>query len=334
MRVARTGLTLFAGWLAGVSAYCLVLLGAATRWRALRADSPDAGARRFCVLVPAHDEAAIIGSTVQGLIGLDYPSEHFEVVVVADNCTDATAELARSAGARVLERHDPVHRGKGQALAWAIPRVLRADPGPDAVVVVDADCAASSNLLAELDVHLSARSGALQVADVVGNPEDSPVAALRWAAFALINTVRPLGKDALGLSCGLKGTGMAFDREVLERRPWSAFGLIEDQEYHLSLVDAGERVAFVPAASVSSAMPTSFAEGRDQDVRWTTGQAVLARRWTGRLVRQGLRERDPVRLHAALEPLLPSQSRSREEASPPSARRRSCGRGLLAGSRS
>jgi hypothetical protein len=173
---------------------------------------------------------------------------------------------------------------------------------------VDADCVVAPNLLTAIEARLLAGANAVQAAYVVANPDASWPAGLRWASFALVNVVRPQGKAALGLSAGLFGTGMAFTRELLARHPWAARSLLEDQEHHLALVAAGERVAFAPETSVVSAMPTSLRGSSSQQMRWDAGRAGLARTWTPRLVASGLRRRDAAQLHAALEPLLPPQS--------------------------
>jgi cellulose synthase/poly-beta-1,6-N-acetylglucosamine synthase-like glycosyltransferase len=155
--------------------------------------------------------------------------------------------------------------------------------------------------------RFEAGAAAVQASDVVANPEASWSSALRYASFALIDTARPLGKSTLGLSCGLFGTGMGFSRAILERRPWSAGSLAEDQEHHAALVAAGERVAFIPEASVSSAMPAALRDARSQHLRWETGRWQLLRR-TPALVRQAIRRRNPDLLHVALEPLVPPQA--------------------------
>lgn len=308
MKAARCALTLVAGYLAATSGYLVVLLAAG----AVGGGSPPragAGRRlRFCVLVPAHDEEHGIGATVGSLLALDFPRDRFEVVVVADNCSDRTAEAAAAAGARVLRRDDPTGRGKGHALAWAIPEVLSCEPAPDAIVVVDADCSASANLLEAFDARMRTGAVAVQAGNGVSNADASPTAALRFAAAVLINEVRPRGKAALGLSCGLMGTGMAFRRELLERHPWTATGRIEDREYHLELVADGERVEFAPEAGVLSATPETLRAAREQALRWESDRFALARRWGPRLVAGGVRRGDARRLHAAAEPLVAPQA--------------------------
>jgi GT2 family glycosyltransferase len=263
---------------------------------------------RLAVLVPAHDEEAGIAATLAALNAAAYPQEERQIVVIADNCGDRTADVAAAAGAEVWERTDPERRGKGFALIWALEQALALDDPFDAVVFVDADCIVSENLLAAVDARLRSGARALQVDYVAGNPEDSSASALRFAAFAVGDTVRFLGKERLGLSCGLVGTGMAFSRDLLERNPWTATGLVEDGEFHMRLVLAGERVEFVPEAQVSQAVPTSLKASSSQQARWEMGKLQLIRRWSGRLVLAGLVKRDPLRLHAGLECLVPPQS--------------------------
>ncbi|MCW3065488.1 MAG: hypothetical protein JWN32_2660 [Solirubrobacterales bacterium] len=298
-----------AGALSLSSAYLLTLLVAAAARRP-RAAPEAAVAPAFLVLVPAHDEEAGLGSTLAALRALDYAPDRYELLVIADNCTDATADIARDAGATVLVRDDPEHRGKGAAIAWALDRALPTRPDVEAIALVDADCLPSPNLLTAMGSRLAAGAAAVQVAYTVSNPDDSPATALRYAGFALVNVLRPRGKSALGLSCGLFGTGMAFRRDLLARVPWVARSLAEDAEQHLELVDAGAIVAFAPEAQVTSPMPVGGQAVRDQQLRWEGGRVDIVRRWVPRLAVHGVSRRDPQRLHAALEQLVPPQSLS------------------------
>jgi 1,2-diacylglycerol 3-beta-glucosyltransferase len=292
--------------LAAVWVYLLALLAAARP--APAPDGSDADMPRVAVLVPAHDEGSGVRPTVASLLALDWPRDRLDVVVIADNCTDDTAAHAAASGARVLERRDPGRPGKGRALAWAIERLR--DERPDAVVLVDADCTVTPNLLRAFASRWSAEPPvrAVQCRYLVANPDAAPAAAARAAAFALAADVRTMGKDRLGLSCGLLGTGMGFTWELLSEHPWDAYGLAEDVEQHLALVLAGERVRYVAEAAVMSAMPTSANGALGQQSRWEAGKATLVRRWTPRLVAAGLRERDAGRVHAGLELLVPPRS--------------------------
>lgn len=295
--------------------YLLLMLGASALSRARGERRAQSGQPLSIItLVPAHDEAPIVASAVTALLGQDYPEDAHRAVVIADNCTDETAAVARAAGAEVWERHEPGQRGKGYALAWAIQRIQRersagADGRQvDAVAVVDADCIATENFAGTVEAHLRGDCSAVQVDYRVANPEASGAAARRWAGFALKHRVRGAGKSTLGLSAGLFGTGMAFRTDLLEEVPWESFSVTEDSEYHLALVEAGHRVAFAQEAAVTSPMPVDGSASQGQQMRWESGNAELARRTVPSLLRRGLLERDPVRFHAGVEQLILPQS--------------------------
>lgn len=298
--------------LAAAVAYLFALLLAARRNRGAstangEAGSGDAAPRRLVVLIPAHNEEGQIGATLRSLSDCDYPEAALRTVVVADNCEDGTAAVAQAAGAEAWKRSDQSARGKGHALAWALDRLLGEGEEFDAVVFVDADCTCSRNFLSAIDRRLAAGARAVQVDNVVGNPTASDASALRFAGFSLTNTIRSRGKDHLGVSCGLTGTGMAFARELVEAEPWTT-GLAEDGEYHMRLVLAGVRVEFAPEATVSSEMPTTHAGSGSQQARWEGGRLDIARHWTPKLLRSGIARRDAGQVHVGLECLLPPQS--------------------------
>jgi cellulose synthase/poly-beta-1,6-N-acetylglucosamine synthase-like glycosyltransferase len=286
-------------------AYLHILPAAASRADPAT-DSSD-GNLRLTVLIPAHDEAASIVNAVDGILACDYPSDSRRVVVIADNCSDATPTLAQRAGADVWERKDATRRGKGQALAWALERLLREDAQTDAVVIFDADCVPSRNLLDRLAARLSEGADAAQARVSIADPEVSTAAALRYGASTLMNLTRPLGKEALGFSCGLQGTGMAFSRGTLETVPWNSFSLTEDREYHLNLIEAGRRVRFVADAQALTPAPATRVGADMQETRWDAGNVSLARAWVPRLERPGPGPRRQ-RLHAALELTIPPQA--------------------------
>jgi 1,2-diacylglycerol 3-beta-glucosyltransferase len=306
--VRRVLLAPFAGlqvWVAATAGYLLGLLGlaAARGPAAVPAAAPDGEPLDMVVLVPAHDEADGLAVTLRALAGQRYPPHRREVVVLADNCSDATANVARAGGATVWERvHDD--RGKGQVLAWALDRLWRERPHVEAVAIVDADCLAAADLLAAFDGALRSGAAAAQARYDVANPEASPTSALRWAAFALKHRVRPRGRAALGLSSGLFGTGMAFRAQLLRAHPWRSFSIAEDIEYHLELARAGIRVTQVEDTGVVSRMPTTASTARRQQLRWESGNVRLARRHALALARAGLRQRDGNLALAGLELLL------------------------------
>jgi len=240
---------------------------------------------KFAFVIPAHDEEGGIGDTVASVRSVEYPRDRFDVVVIADNCTDATAERARAAGANVLERHDPLARGKGYALRWGFDRLLSSPAGYDALIVVDADSVVTANYLSVLNWYLEQGARAVQTSDLVTPDVRSWNAQMTRIGFLLYNYVRPLGRNALGGSSGLRGNGMCFSADILRRFPWDAFSVAEDLEYGIHLLLKGVTVTFAPEAAVYATMPEIPANAESQRARWEGGRFGLVRRYTLPLLR-------------------------------------------------
>lgn len=265
---------------------------------------------KFAILIPAHNEVAVLGMLLESLAAVNYPKDHYAVYVVADNCTDTTADLARTRGwAHVYERFDQQKRGKGYALNWLLQQLKKDRLHYDAYVILDADSVVDSTFLLAMNNELLQGGRALQACYTVLNATESPSAALRWIAFSLINYVRPLGRNGIGASATLAGNGMCFSYDLLEQYPWQAFSLAEDYQYYLKLVQHGERILYVPDAVVRSVMPTKFTQMRTQDIRWeanTSSESVWKTTWM--LLNAGIRNSDFVRLEAIVELLTPPLS--------------------------
>jgi cellulose synthase/poly-beta-1,6-N-acetylglucosamine synthase-like glycosyltransferase len=250
----------------------------------LEPDEPIAPDKRtrFAVCIPAHNERVNIGETVAGLLAQEYPASNFSVHVVADNCTDSTAEEATRSGARVHVRSDPENPGKGEALNWLIDRLTGDDL--DAIAIVDADTIADPGFLAALDRAFRGGARAVQGFYGVKDPETSAAVGLRYAAIACRHHLRPLARTRLGGSSGLYGNGMAFRTDVLAGRRWSNH-LIEDGEFQMELLLDGQTVAFVPDAVVRAEMPATLDGATSQNERWELGRAQLIRRYVPVLAR-------------------------------------------------
>ena len=273
---------------------------------ARKAGPPAGPARRhFAVLIPAHDEEMLVGRLLESLRRLDYPNDRFDVCVVADNCQDRTAPLARSLGARVYERHDRSELGKGFALRWLLGQLAQEGRRYDAFVVLDADSIVDPNFLRRMDARLEAGSQVVQAYYSVLNPGESPLAALRYAALTAVHYLRPLGRSVLGLSCGLKGNGMCFAAPIVERFAWRWFTLAEDVEFHLALVREGIRVDFAPETSVLADMPVTFAQATSQNDRWERGRVQLLRQSVVNVLAGWRRRGSALRLDAAEQCIPP-----------------------------
>ena len=235
---------------------------------------------RFDVIVPAHDEAAIIARVVASLRALDWPARRFRVLVVADNCTDSTAARARAAGADVLERHDASRRGKGYALEFAF-QASQARAWADAIVVVDADSEVSTNLLDAFATRIEGGAAAIQAHHGVLNAHASWRTRLMAIALGAFHRVRSRARERLGLSCGIRGNGWCVTNSLLRQVPYRAFSLAEDIEYGIDLGLAGLRVRYADEAQVNAMMVSAERAARTQRRRWEDGrlQLIRSRTW-------------------------------------------------------
>jgi 1,2-diacylglycerol 3-beta-glucosyltransferase len=295
VNAAELALSLAAVPTALASSYLLVLTAFSGR---AREDRTEPSGRIFDIVVPAHDEEQSIAATVQSLLAVQYPRDHFRVVVVADNCTDQTAARAEAAGATVLVRHDPEHRGKGHALAYAFEKL---QPNADAAVVVDADTVVSPNLLSAFARRIDAGETAIQADYLPSNPGASWRTRLMSIALGMFHTLRSRGRERLGLSCGLRGNGMCLTVGALRRVPHAAFSIVEDIEYGIQLGRAGCRVAYADEACVYGEMVSGAKAAGSQRRRWEGGRAALAKRHAAALVREALARRDKVVLDLAID---------------------------------
>lgn len=241
---------------------------------------------RFAIVIPAHNEEATLAGVLRSCAELDYPRDLYQVYVIADNCSDATAAIARAGGARCLERHDDKRRGKGAALEWAFERVL--PDGADAIVVLDADCTLDAHALRAFDRRLAAGDRVLQACNVASNPDTNVTSYVACVANTVENHLFYAPKSDLGLAVLLRGTGMVFAREVLQSHPWRAHSIVEDSEYSVRLLEAGLRIRFVPEASVRSPFATHSRQLSVQRKRWVGGNAHFGRAHALRLMGRGL----------------------------------------------
>jgi 1,2-diacylglycerol 3-beta-glucosyltransferase len=245
---------------------------------------------RFAVVIPAYNEEYSIQSVVDSCGSLSYPAEQFSVYVIADNCTDQTAERAMLAGARVLERSDLTARGKGHALAWAFQHIL--PMGFDALVVIDADCKIEPHALRVFNRALGAGDQVLQCRYVVANPDESAMSYASAVGNVIENDLFYEPKSRHGLAVLLRGTGMVLHREILERFPWRAFSVTEDLQYALGLIRGGVRIKFLPDVRVFSSFPATPGQLGTQRRRWAGGVAALGKAEALGLIVDGLRNRE------------------------------------------
>jgi cellulose synthase/poly-beta-1,6-N-acetylglucosamine synthase-like glycosyltransferase len=268
------------------------LLPSASKGKSRRIDTASV---RLAVIVPAHNEEALIGRCVRSVL-ISQP-QFTEVLVIAHNCNDNTAIEAERAGARVLVLNEPSETGKGCALHHGFS-TAKAE-GFGAMLVIDADSVVSHNLIEAVQDRFATGAQALQCRYEIQSASSDRRARLMSVAFMGFNVIRPRGRERLGLSVGIFGNGFGLSREVLDKLPYEARSTTEDLEYHLMLVHAGIRTEFIDVASVVSEAPASSAGTSTQRARWEGGRLRMMRQWSPRLLVKVLRGR--IRL---IEPLL------------------------------
>jgi cellulose synthase/poly-beta-1,6-N-acetylglucosamine synthase-like glycosyltransferase len=254
------------------------------------------------VLIPAHDEAAGIEPTLRGLQAQLRAGDR--VLVVADNCSDDTAAVARRAGADVIERSDSVRRGKGFALDFGV-RHLSAQP-PAIVLIVDADCLLDGGALDTLAGLCSHSDRPVQALYEMNAPAGAGLRA-RVSAFAwrVRNRVRPLGWWVVGAPCQLMGTGMAFPWALLRDAPLASGHIAEDVQLGADLALRGHAPLFAPQARVSSQFPVSDDAAASQRRRWEHGNLSLMFAHGPRLIAAGLGRGDMRLLAMAADLMVP-----------------------------
>ena len=227
------------------------------------------------VIVPAHNEELLVGRSVQSLRASAGVTAR--ILVVAHNCTDATATRAAEAGGEVLIYNDPTASGKGFALRHGFEHALAS--GADAVMVVDADSIVSPNTIGAVISSLAAGAHIVQCRYEMFSATGRSSTQLAALGIRGVNVIRPSGRSRLGLSAGILGNGFAIVRQVLDTIPYDAFSVVEDLEYHLHLVMAGERVHYLDQALISADFPESRVGEQVQRSRWEGGRLRTARVW-------------------------------------------------------
>jgi len=277
----------------------------AALWPSRRQTVSPISRPRTAILVPAHNEAFGIQPVLVGLIA--QLTERDRLVVIADNCTDQTAEIARSSGAIVIERQDVDHRGKGYALDYGM-NYLATDP-PDVVAIVDADCIVQPGSLAKIADWAMATSRPVQALYLMERPaQPQPKDAVSAFAFLVKNLVRPKGLDQLRLPCLLTGTGMAFPWVLLRDVKLASGNIVEDMQLGIDLAIAGKPPLFCGEARVTGLLPQQAKAATSQRTRWEHGHLQTLLTQVPPLVKLALQQRRLEVLAIAIDLSVPPLS--------------------------
>ncbi|MGL5633592.1 MAG: glycosyltransferase family 2 protein [Sarcina sp.] len=261
--------------------------------------------KSFALIVSAHNEEVVIGNLVDSFNHLDYPKELYDVFVIADNCTDSTADVARKHGANVYERFNKEKRGKGFALEWMFKKIFEMEKNYDAIGIFDADNLVDKEFLQKMNSKMCDGYEVVQCYIETKNPNDSWVT--ESCDLSLGSTVRRLqyGRDSMGLSAQLGGTGFVLTTEILQEMGWGATCLTEDLEFTCKLVLNGKRVGVADDAIIYDEKPLTLNDSWKQRKRWMQGFADVASRYTLKLLKKAIVDRDAIAFDCAMYVLQP-----------------------------
>jgi cellulose synthase/poly-beta-1,6-N-acetylglucosamine synthase-like glycosyltransferase len=256
------------------------------------------------ILMPAHNEEKVLGSTLHSLRGL---LPQVKVLVVADNCSDGTAEIARSAGVEVVERFSDTLRGKGYALQHGLEH-LRSNP-PKVVIVLDADCTTTPFDMHRLATVCAEVSRPVQGLYLMRSPLDGSIGT-KIAEFAwLVKTmVRPIGWQYVGGTCQLMGSGFALPWHIARDLDLASGHLVEDMKLTLDLAASRQAPVFAGVAQVTSVFPSAVASQASQRRRWEHGHLSMMLSDVPRAVIKAAATRNPQLLSVALDLMVPPLS--------------------------
>jgi 1,2-diacylglycerol 3-beta-glucosyltransferase len=261
---------------------------------------------RFIIAIPAHNEASVIGTSIRQMQALNYPKDLFNIHVVADHCSDKTAEIAKQAGAFVHERNANPRTGKGAALSWLFQRVL-SNEECHAIVIFDADTIVDPDFLRIMDARLAQGDQVIQGQHLISNPDSGWYPRLAWAMFLVDNRFQNLGRTNLGWSAKNMGDSICFRVDILRKIGWGK-GLTEDYQLRQRLLLEGIKITYEPRAIGRGEAPLTWAQARVQRMRWLRGTRESSQQFARTLLVEGLKRRDMAVLDGALQAYLPSYS--------------------------
>ncbi|MEW6404221.1 MAG: glycosyltransferase family 2 protein, partial [Chloroflexota bacterium] len=261
---------------------------------------------RFIIVIPAHDEAGVIGATVSRLLAIDYPAHLFSIHIIADHCSDNTAEVARRAGAVVHERNEGPRTGKGAALSWLFQRIL-SEEQCDAVAIFDADTRVDPQFLHVMNWRLAQGAQVIQGQHIISNPNQGWYPALTWAMFLIDNRFQNFGRSNLGWSAKNMGDSICLRVDILRKLGWGE-GLTEDYHLRFQLLLKDIRIVYEPCAIGYGEAPPTWTRARAQRARWLRGTYDASQQFVRHLIIEGVKRRNLAMLDAALQASLPSYS--------------------------
>lgn len=238
---------------------------------------------KFMAIIPAHNEEAVVANLVESLKKQNYDKNLYDIYVIADNCTDNTAKVAREAGAIVYERFDETKKTKGYALNWFLQQKIKENAPYDAFFVFDADNIVHPDFIKNMNKKLCQGEEVVQGYRDIKNPTDSWVTAGYAIFYWTMHRFYHLARYNIGLSPLLNGTGFMVKFDVVKPQGWKTVTLTEDIEFSLQRIISGKRLGWATDAIVYDEQPVGFKQSWSQRSRWTVGHIQCIKEYTKQL---------------------------------------------------
>ena len=235
---------------------------------------------RFMAIIPAHNEEAVIENLIESLKNQTYNKDLYDIYVIADNCTDNTARIARDAGAIVYERFDETKKTKGYALNWFLQQKIKENAPYDAFFIFDADNIVDKNFIKNMNIKLCQGEDVVQGYRDIKNPSDNWITAGYAIFYWQMHRFYHLARYNLGLSPLLNGTGFMVKFDVIKPQGWDTETLTEDIEFSLKRIIKGKKLGWATDAIVYDEQPTGFKQSWSQRSRWTVGHIQCIKKYT------------------------------------------------------
>ena len=240
---------------------------------------------RFMAIIPAHNEEAVIENLISSLKKQNYPKELYDIYVIADNCTDNTAKIAKDAGAIVYERFDSMHKTKGAALKWFLAQKIVEDAPYDAFCIFDADNIVDVDFIKNMNKKLCQGETVVQGYRDIKNPTDSWITAGYAIFYWTMNRFYHLARYNIGLSPLINGTGFMVRFDQVKPDGWNTKTLTEDIEFSLKQIIKGKKLGWARDAIVYDEQPVGFKQSWSQRSRWTVGHIQCMQEYTTQLAK-------------------------------------------------
>ena len=238
---------------------------------------------RFMAIIPAHNEEAVVANLIESLKNQNYDKDLYDIYVIADNCTDNTAKVAKDAGAIVYKRFDETKKTKGFALDWFLKQKIEENAPYDAFFIFDADNIVHPDFIKNMNKKLCQGEDVVQGYRDIKNPTDSWITAGYALFYWSMHRFYHLARYNLGLSPLLNGTGFMVKFDVVKPQGWDTVTLTEDIEFSLKRIIKGKRLGWATDAICYDEQPVGFKQSWSQRSRWTVGHIQCIKEYTKQL---------------------------------------------------